>query len=266
LQGQSRIPVPLVGRSVHYFLLIIFVSLCLLNSAQAQSRDNLGAAEGRDLQFSVRYNFQLDSLVQTIPNESGTQRLARHHSRIDLERFPLLKYSLAAPDVLPRVEVGQNIDERILDLPLRIVSGTGAVDTVTIRSYSIGRILVLDFWAGFCAPCVRSIDHWEEIYPDVAHSIKVLGVHIDYDYKVLTEAAKREWRLPHVIGKGTAILTHYFFGTPTVGPMVWIKDGRLWQITRPSDMDDLYILDIADGRKDTFPDSVLWKNNNSLLN
>jgi hypothetical protein len=48
--------------------------------------------------------------------------------------------------------------------------------------------------------------------------------------------------------------------------MVWIKDGRLWQITRPSDMDDLYILDIADGRKDTFPDSVLWKNNNSLLN
>ncbi|MGK6353504.1 TlpA family protein disulfide reductase [Parapedobacter sp. DT-150] len=164
----------------------------------------------------------------------------------DLVRFPMVKHD---PD-LSRVKglvIGDSIPDYLWDLPLWVVNHPNGRDTVTLREYQGKKLIVLDFWARWCAPCVRSMDKWEKLQPQLAGDLAVISIHLDYDYKALPFAAKRGWKLPVVIGENAIVINRHFYTQTWVGGVVFIKDGRLLAIPGATGYDDAQVMGLLAG-------------------
>ncbi len=56
---------------------------------------------------------------------------------------------------------------------------TLAGEAISLESYS-GKVLILDFWATWCPPCVKEIPHFVELYNQYSgEGVEFLGVSVD---------------------------------------------------------------------------------------
>jgi thiol-disulfide isomerase/thioredoxin len=68
-----------------------------------------------------------------------------------------------------------------------------------------GRIVVLDFWATWCGPCMKMADHMVELHEEYHdQGVQIIGVSLDSSKTQMQQVAKREgFDWPHVCdGKG----------------------------------------------------------------
>ncbi len=72
------------------------------------------------------------------------------------------------PDTTP---VGPEVGKRAPDFTLKNLAG----DDVTLSSFK-GKIVMVNFWATTCAPCVAELPYIEAVYKDRAGSVVVLAV------------------------------------------------------------------------------------------
>jgi peroxiredoxin len=92
------------------------------------------------------------------------------------------------------VVVGNTIHERIISVGDRAPKFTVVTDdgrTLT-RSEFGGKILVLNFWATWCAPCIAELPSLNEFHRRLSGSgIVVLGISVDRNEKVYRDFLKR---------------------------------------------------------------------------
>lgn len=61
------------------------------------------------------------------------------------------------------------------DFSLTTLSG----EPISLESYS-GKVLIIDFWATWCPPCVKEIPHFVELYEQYNDKgVEILGVSVD---------------------------------------------------------------------------------------
>ncbi|MET0533541.1 MAG: TlpA disulfide reductase family protein [Steroidobacter sp.] len=75
---------------------------------------------------------------------------------------------------------GRNISwQPLLLLVLSIFSGTSVADTLDLSSYR-GKLVLVDFWASWCAPCRKSLPWLNEMQTRYGHrGLVVIGVNVD---------------------------------------------------------------------------------------
>jgi len=176
--------------------------------------------------------------------------------KADLKKFPLKKYHIDST-FNRRAVIGKTIDAAILDLPIKILTVEGHILHTTLREFSNKDYLILDFWARWCSPCVVSMNHWEHLNESISSNIQVIGVHLDYDYKVPIETTARGWRLPQIIGPEAYLLNQYFLGVSAVGPSVWIKGNVFFGVSQAGLEDHSYVFKILDGTYNAIPPDAL---------
>ena len=75
-----------------------------------------------------------------------------------------------------------------LDYPLQAPPGRGATQggTMTLRQYSANKLVILNFWATWCEPCVRELPSMLELRRTLADSrVAMLGVSYDDGWQTL---------------------------------------------------------------------------------
>ncbi|TJZ61983.1 TlpA family protein disulfide reductase [Sphingobacterium olei] len=144
--------------------------------------------------------------------------------------------------------LGDSIPDSIWELPLQVVNEKSGRRIVTLREYQHKDLIVLDFWATWCSPCVKALDHWNELQQDYGQQLMVLPVHNSNHTKVAAFIKNRGWDMPCVVGENYFILQSHFFKRPVVGNPIFIYKGRYLACPSVRGYDDAAIRGILEGR------------------
>lgn len=237
-------------------IFLLFINLVI---QPAYGQESVGLGEVRQ---SKRDLLLLNQAVESRYRPELNDRVVAIHADIDLARYPIIAYKVDTTKI-GFIRVGESIPDIILDMPLKLINDREGRTVTTLRELSDKKFLVLDFWAKWCKPCLESMMRWEEIHPEIAEDIRVVGVHLDYDFRAIVEVSDRDWKLPQIIGAEGHLLNYYFLSRSFLGPSVWIKNGRLFGVSKASIQDNNYIFDLIHDRIDQLPTEIQVRLSNS---
>ncbi|WP_104384693.1 redoxin domain-containing protein [Sphingobacterium sp. HMA12] len=208
------------GNNLLKTLTAVFVSMFSLCSAQSvETRADAGQSAKKITRENIPF------FVDIIDKKENSREQLMYYPNADLEKYPVFQYRAKIDRIRP-LKVGKNVPDEIWDLPVRIVGDIRGRDSITLRELAADKILVLDFWAKWCSPCLKSMNKWKELQPKYKGEVQVVGLMLDWDYKAELMIHKMGWNMPQLIGPEVYLLNYYFCGTPVTGPSAWINKGK----------------------------------------
>ncbi len=119
---------------------------------------------------------------------------------------------------------GQRLSGEAPDFKLAAVDGS----MVSLSDYS-GKVIVVDFWATWCPPCLEMIPVLSKLHRQYANKgLVVLGVSLDQEGLDVLGAFVHENMIPYKILMGDKRITRAFGGISSI-PTLYIidREGRL---------------------------------------
>jgi len=88
-----------------------------------------------------------------------------------------------------------------------------------------GKVVILDFWATYCPPCIEEIPHLMELKAKYPNDLDVIGLHVggDEDRPKVPEFVDR-LKITYPLGYPEDALTSYVFGQQTAIPQTAVFD------------------------------------------
>ncbi|MBL1410971.1 TlpA family protein disulfide reductase [Sphingobacterium faecale] len=255
------------GRKICNNLLMVFCVLLtglLVSPAFGQEADGLKefptkvGAIVKTKKKESPIEFLQNSIRRRSYNEDPDKILKRFPAA-DLDKYPSVFYDIDG-DPIDLLDEGEVIPDYILDMPLWVVNYPDALtDVITLRQLAGKGFLLLEFWNSHCKPCLESVIRWEESQSSLEGDVHFLGIALDQPYRVPLEIEKRNWISTHVIGRSALALSKFFFNRFSMGPLVWIQDGKLFGISQGVPKDPQLFKDILSGRVAALPAEITFK-------
>jgi thiol-disulfide isomerase/thioredoxin len=119
---------------------------------------------------------------------------------------------------------GKDVQSRPLKPPTEM-SWTGFDGSVKkIKDYQ-GKVMILDFWATYCLPCIEEIPHLMELESKYGEQLEIIGLNVggEEDKPKIPEFVER-LKITYPLGHPEDALSAYVFGTDTAIPQTAIFD------------------------------------------
>ncbi len=136
-----------------------------------------------------------------------------------------------------RLKVGDSLPDRLWDMPLQVINHPDGRRQISLAEYRDKRLIVLDFWATYCSPCIRTITHWEKQLPLMGDELAYMTILVDYGDKGLPFLQSRAWKSTCIVGDDVWRLNNYFFEKVQLGGLVLLLDGKLYAIPEDKHLD-----------------------------
>ncbi|MHC8949749.1 redoxin domain-containing protein [Sphingobacterium hungaricum] len=125
------------------------------------------------------------------------------------------------------LKIGDSIPQAIWEMPLSASAHPQGKEQIRLKDYAGKKLLILDFWATWCAPCIRSLHGLDSLSNVFGDSLAVIPVSDEPADKVAATIQARGWSLFSVYGN-TSLRAYFPFRT--VPHQLWIRDGKLLSI------------------------------------
>jgi len=132
----------------------------------------------------------------------------------------------AVADIKP-LRIGDTIPEALWQLSLQMVNDSGKMKTVPLSAYR-DKLLLIDFWATWCSPCISSLKKLESLNNNGERSLAVLPTTYEGKEKVHSILIKDQLHLPSVIND---TVLHQAFPHQIIPHVIWIFNNRVQAVT-----------------------------------
>ena len=152
---------------------------------------------------------------------------------------------------LKGIQIGQKVPDFIITNLHNYKNSSGKPATTAKFSDFKGKLLILDFWATWCSPCVAMIPKMDSLQKSFGDKIQFLSVTYQTEKEVMPFMAKLEKRMGRSFGlpmlNGDEKL-HGLFPHKYLPHYVWIDvDGKVMAITGFQEVDEKRIRAVLDG-------------------
>ncbi len=125
------------------------------------------------------------------------------------------------------LKVGDTLPEELWSMPLQVVNHPERKESITLSEYK-DKLIILDFWATWCGPCIKSLNKLDSLQRQFAKQLAVVPITAEANEIVLPFIKKRKWGLASVVKNTTLTKNFPHLGIPH---QVWIKDSQVLAIT-----------------------------------
>ena len=88
-----------------------------------------------------------------------------------------------------------------------------------------GKVVVLDFWATYCPPCLDAIPHLNELQTKhSAAGLEIIGMHSDSDDRLKVPEFAERLKISYTLATPEDALTSFVFSTDTKIPQMIVLD------------------------------------------
>ncbi len=129
------------------------------------------------------------------------------------------------------LKVGDSIPESLWDLPIDIVNAPSQSDSFKLSQFRDKKLLIIDFWATWCSPCIKSIHKLDSLQPIFKDELGVFAT--SYEERGRVNAFLKKQGIKLFSGTKTEYLKQYF-PHKMIPHQVWIKNGKIIAITEGS--------------------------------
>jgi len=141
------------------------------------------------------------------------------------------KNSGADGQLIKPLIVGDRIPESLWDLPIDIVNAPSKSDSFKLRQLRDKKLIIIDFWATWCSPCIKSIHKLDSLKPIFKDELAVFAT--SYEDRDRVNAFLKKQGITLFSGTKTEYLKQYF-PHKMIPHQVWIKNGKIIAITEGS--------------------------------
>jgi thiol-disulfide isomerase/thioredoxin len=211
----------------------------VIDSSGRRHLSSLGGAASSSGVSMKTFLFPVDSITWEGARFVGIEKLTEESMRTVLAPAAARKLKQAGVDVLGYPEVGKPYP-----FDLWAMNGT-RISSKTL----LGRVVLLDFWASWCTPCMALLPELKGIYRKVhGRGFEVVGINLDNSLEKAREVTRRE-KLPWPVvlaptGEEQRELWETAAGITTI-PRLWLIDRKgilradVWPSTLKAEIEKL---------------------------
>lgn len=90
----------------------------------------------------------------------------------------------AEAQTITPLKIGDTIPEALWNMPLQVVSHPKEKQVTTLKDYK-SKLIILDFWATWCAPCIENFPVMEDLQQKFSKDIQILTITSEKSEKVI---------------------------------------------------------------------------------
>ncbi|WP_104382922.1 TlpA disulfide reductase family protein [Sphingobacterium sp. HMA12] len=122
------------------------------------------------------------------------------------------------------LKVGDSIPTDLWNLPLTVINDHKGNNTIKLSNFKSKKLIIIDFWATWCAPCIKMLPKLEGYRSIYGQDIAILAVTDESKEKIQTFSARSN--NPVFTVYEDQILKRYF-PRHSLPHSIWIADGKL---------------------------------------
>jgi len=144
-----------------------------------------------------------------------------------------------ASKILP-LKVGDYLPDEVWNMQRQVINNPKGDDLINLNTYK-DKLIILDFWATWCVPCIKSFPLFNELQRKYAQNVQFILVSPQKKETLKDFFRTHEFKLPSLVEDKTL---EAYFPHNSVPHEVWIKKGKVVAITHANYVTEKNLLEM----------------------